>query len=138
MRANSIFDPQYSVGGHQPRGHDQWALQYGQYLVHGLAYEVIHRPSALDAGTAAAMWGICGVHVGGPQDTVPYGSMQDYMERPRDYGEQYKYWSRVSTTGANQQSAGPESQPQALTLLIQCLASLLATLAPLPLTATFP
>lgn len=31
--ANSIFDPQNAVGGHQPYSHDQWALFYKDYTV---------------------------------------------------------------------------------------------------------
>lgn len=33
FRANSIFDPEYAVGGHQPLGHDQWAYFYDHYSV---------------------------------------------------------------------------------------------------------
>lgn len=33
MRMNSIFDPTYAVGGHQPYGRDQWATLYNQYNV---------------------------------------------------------------------------------------------------------
>jgi hypothetical protein len=32
-RSNSIFDPQFSLGGHQPYGHDQFALLYHHYEV---------------------------------------------------------------------------------------------------------
>nr|AGA18401.1 hypothetical protein [uncultured marine virus] len=34
FRANSIFDPDYSLGGHQPRGTDQYAEIYNMYTVH--------------------------------------------------------------------------------------------------------
>lgn len=34
LHANSIFSPQVS-GGHQPRGHDEWALFYNHYVVLG-------------------------------------------------------------------------------------------------------
>lgn len=33
FRANSIFDPDYSGIGHQPLGHDQWAVFYDHYNV---------------------------------------------------------------------------------------------------------
>lgn len=33
FRANSIFDPDWAVGGHQPMGHDQWSTFYNQYYV---------------------------------------------------------------------------------------------------------
>lgn len=34
-RANSIFDPRYATGGHQPLGHDQWSTFYDHYVVLG-------------------------------------------------------------------------------------------------------
>lgn len=33
MNLNSIFDPDRSGTGHQPQGHDQWALFYNRYRV---------------------------------------------------------------------------------------------------------
>lgn len=33
FRASSIFDPDYTVGGHQPLGYDQWAPFYDHYIV---------------------------------------------------------------------------------------------------------
>lgn len=33
FRANSINDPDFSIGGHQPMGHDQWAAAYLHYRV---------------------------------------------------------------------------------------------------------
>lgn len=33
FRANSIFDPDYSAGGHQPLGRDEWAVFYDHYTV---------------------------------------------------------------------------------------------------------
>jgi hypothetical protein len=35
FRLNSLFDPDYSVGGHQPRGFDQWMTMYNKYCVIG-------------------------------------------------------------------------------------------------------
>lgn len=35
FRCNSIFDPDYTGTGHQPLGHDQWALFYNHYRVLG-------------------------------------------------------------------------------------------------------
>lgn len=34
-RANSLFDPNLTGGGHQPMGRDSWAAQYNRYVVHG-------------------------------------------------------------------------------------------------------
>lgn len=35
FRANSVFDPDYSIGGHQPMGFDQYAALYNEYTVLG-------------------------------------------------------------------------------------------------------
>jgi len=35
FRLNSIFDPEFSIGGHQPMGRDQWANLYQAYRVLG-------------------------------------------------------------------------------------------------------
>lgn len=35
LRTNSLFDPDYSFGGHQPRGFDQIMQMYGRYTVIG-------------------------------------------------------------------------------------------------------
>ena len=37
---NSIHDPDYETGGHQPLGHDQWATFYNSYRVRGIRYDV--------------------------------------------------------------------------------------------------
>lgn len=39
-RANSIFDPDFAVGGGQPLGHDQWSAFYTQYRVYAIKVEV--------------------------------------------------------------------------------------------------
>lgn len=33
FRANSIYDPRYGLGGHQPNGHDEYQAIYGYYRV---------------------------------------------------------------------------------------------------------
>lgn len=33
FRASSIYDPDYTAGGHQPLGYDQWAPFYDHYIV---------------------------------------------------------------------------------------------------------
>ncbi|AXH76631.1 MAG: putative capsid protein [Circoviridae sp.] len=41
FRANSIYDPYYPVGGHQPYGHDQMALFYDHYRVLNSSIKVV-------------------------------------------------------------------------------------------------
>lgn len=40
FRINSIFDPNKSGVGHQPRGHDQWQTFYNRYRVRGMYYKI--------------------------------------------------------------------------------------------------
>jgi len=40
FRANSIFDPNLTGIGHQPLGHDQWAVFYDHYVVLGARIKV--------------------------------------------------------------------------------------------------
>lgn len=46
FRANSIFDPEYSVGGHQPMGHDEWSNAYMHYRVLGSTISAQIAPSS--------------------------------------------------------------------------------------------
>lgn len=41
MRGNSVNDPEFSAGGHQPLGHDQWCAFYDKYLVMGSSIKVL-------------------------------------------------------------------------------------------------
>lgn len=41
FRVNCLNDPNYTATGHQPMGHDQFALLYNKYKVHGCKYTII-------------------------------------------------------------------------------------------------
>lgn len=58
FRANSIFDPDFSVGGHQPLGHDQWAVFYDHYCVIGAKITAKFVSTGNIATTDACMVGI--------------------------------------------------------------------------------
>jgi len=45
---NSIHDPNQTGTGHQPLGHDQWALLYANYRVHGVKYTITMTNIGLD------------------------------------------------------------------------------------------
>ena len=45
-RANSVYDPYYAAGGHQPMGFDQWAAIYSRYTVLGAKITVRPTPTA--------------------------------------------------------------------------------------------
>jgi hypothetical protein len=44
FRLNSVYDPDYTNAGGQPRGFDQWALFYNHYVVEACTYEVTAGP----------------------------------------------------------------------------------------------
>lgn len=52
FRSNSIFDPDYTGTGHQPFGHDQWALLYNHYVVLGAKITVKFTNTANGVGDA--------------------------------------------------------------------------------------
>jgi len=43
---NSAYDPDYSGGGHQPRGYDEWASIYARYRVHKVQAYILMRQRA--------------------------------------------------------------------------------------------
>nr|QXP07587.1 MAG: putative capsid protein [Arizlama virus] len=38
--SNALYDPNYTGGGHQPLGFDQWAAFYNKYRVYGMKYTI--------------------------------------------------------------------------------------------------
>jgi len=45
FRANSLYDPEYAVGGHQPMGFDQWMKFYKNYTVLRSRIKIASSPS---------------------------------------------------------------------------------------------
>lgn len=56
-RINSLFDPDYSIGGHQPAFHDQWATLYGRYRVTFCSWHLRFMPQRSALGTNIAAGG---------------------------------------------------------------------------------
>lgn len=103
IRANDLFDPEYAVGGHQPRGFDEMMEVYGKYTVMGskitasFMYEGYNGPSetgsagnliqtlSSSAGsppqTPALPPVACGVHTG--VETLATGTAEEQMEKER-------------------------------------------------------
>lgn len=70
VRLNSVYDPEWQVGGQQPKGYDQYAQLYDQYLVHAASWRItrigtsggttakplmqVVVPHALDLGTVTS------------------------------------------------------------------------------------
>jgi len=44
FKMNSIFDPDYTGGGHQPAFHDRWALLYKHYRVLRCSFHITYTP----------------------------------------------------------------------------------------------
>lgn len=53
-RLNSLFDPYFSLGGHQPFGFDQIATFYNRYMVNAVDIEVIFSDPSTDGVVAGA------------------------------------------------------------------------------------
>lgn len=58
FRANSIFDPDFLVGGHQPLGYDQWSVFYDHYVVIGSKINVKFISASTSGTLGSAMCGI--------------------------------------------------------------------------------
>lgn len=56
FRANGIFDPDYTAGGHQPMFYDQWAAIYNYYTVLGSKIKVIFKGTS-DYSTVVCLQG---------------------------------------------------------------------------------
>lgn len=73
-RMNSLYDPDYGIGGHQPRGFDQYALIYSKYRVFG--FKAVIRVNNTDS-TGAQIVGLIA-------DNNPTTYTTDYLsENPR-------------------------------------------------------
>ncbi len=54
MRLNSIFDPDFTSGGHQPYGRDSLAILYNRYKVHACLMELVWTDPSEDGMVVAA------------------------------------------------------------------------------------
>lgn len=52
FRMNSLFDPEFIIGGHQPMGYDQWTPMYNRYLVTGMAYDISYVNNIVGGGAS--------------------------------------------------------------------------------------
>lgn len=75
FRANSVHDPDYSGGGHQPLGYDQWTPFYNHYVVIGarISCQFIYSSGASPTGI------IYGVYLRDDATTMTTG--QEIMEQ---------------------------------------------------------
>lgn len=81
---NSLFDPDITSGGHQPRGFDQYSVLYGKYQVHGCRYNVrFYITGDTNAATARATTIQCGT-ICGPEfiQSQVNADIRDFNEYP--------------------------------------------------------
>ena len=64
--ANGLFDPYYPIGGHQPKGFDQWMAVYNHYNVVGAKITV--RLASTQANNVA--WGVCRTPITGTMNGI--------------------------------------------------------------------
>lgn len=81
FRLNSLFDPTYSLGGHQPLGYDQYTALYARYRVFACSYKITLLPNNANGGA------ICMVPT---NSTTPFTDIDDVREQPRS---RYTPWS---------------------------------------------
>lgn len=75
--ANNIFDPNVTGTGHQPMGHDQWAILFNHYIVLGSKITIKVIPTAATTSPANV-----GIYL---TDTVvpPYTTASEFVEARR-------------------------------------------------------
>lgn len=76
-RANSIYDPDNGVGGHQPLGRDQWYNFYNQYTVIGAKIKAQYLYSGVNANKGQAI----GIYLS--DDTTVPTTATEIMEQGR-------------------------------------------------------
>ncbi len=77
FRLNSLFDPYFPVGGHQPYGYDQLNTIYGRYQVHKTAVEITFSDPSSDGLVAA-----CFAKNLNDANTLVNATIAAAMERP--------------------------------------------------------
>jgi len=113
FRVNSVFDPDLTSTGAQPRGLDQWLTMYNNWEVMGCKYEVMVSPSSDTSLTSTANNIIVGMTVG-PENFAGqnFSSLADYLEYPRSKYHKYRITARSNTAGSLTESATYNDRPQ--------------------------
>ncbi len=60
FRMNSLFDPDFSAGAHQPYGFDQLATLYDKYVVHGVTVDIVLSTVPYSTGGATNIVALAG------------------------------------------------------------------------------
>jgi len=94
FRANSVFDPDVQLGGHNPMGFNQWAAIYRKYTVLGAKISMQYTPTAT-GNTAPGFFGI--LLANSPTDIKTYSSDINALLESKECGGNYKIAGPVST-----------------------------------------
>lgn len=91
---NSIYDPDVTGTGHQPRGADQWGVLYREYMVRGARYNVQFYASTNSTTGTTATNVRCGTIVGPESIETEINSLDGAFEYPITK----KYWRTINLT----------------------------------------
>lgn len=78
IKANSLYDPLYTLGGHQPNGYDQMMTLYNKWVVLSSTIKVRFLPGAITNHTA-----LCGVRLSETGSSFPTGYVQALEMTPK-------------------------------------------------------
>lgn len=117
-RANSLFDPQFAVGGQQPNYYDQFVAMYAHYMVWGSKIEVVAL-NAQGPGTQANPHTADLLCVTPTRSSTPSSDVGLAIEQPRAkwrmIGDQSKAYRIVNSARTKQMLPFRNSQQFALT-----------------------
>ena len=101
--ANGCYDPYYPIGGHQPKGFDQWMAVYAHYNVLGSKINVkaASANSQTDVNANGFAWGVCQT----PASTELDGKSLEYILENR-YQRNPQYVGTHSGASIRQTNTG--------------------------------
>lgn len=116
VRGNSVFDPEWAVGGNQPTGFDQLSTLYGRYIVHGCQIKV--RAVNLGAGVGKiVVFPTTATSINNIREAIQAPYSKTRMLAPTGSGQSMTYISSYSSTKSIRGITGPlvDDELEALT-----------------------
>lgn len=95
--ANGLFDPYFPLGGHQPKGFDQWMAVYNHYNVLGAKINV----KCVSTHANNCCWGVTLTPETGTMNNL---SLTEALENRYTKGARYISWDNGTTTSNNNKS----------------------------------
>lgn len=97
LSLSSVYDPDITGSGHQPRGYDQWANLYNAYRVINCYWTVRFYTSDTNATTVRSIQLLAGALQGPENQEATVSSLVDVMEYPKDGMQQFRRFTRNNT-----------------------------------------